>query len=86
MTQQFPVMLSVTVRCCVCFAVHAFRCISNLPFPHPESLLEQLIAALPTLPSQEPQLHYTACLLLSAYAEWLGAETAVGRCLQLLPP
>lgn len=62
------------------------RCINILPFPHPEAHLEQLIAALPTLPSQEAQLHYTAALLLSAYSEWLGVETAAGRCLQLLPP
>lgn len=62
------------------------RSIHRLSFPHPEPHLEQLIAALPTLPSQEAQLHYTAALLLSAYSEWLGVETAAGRCLQLLPP
>lgn len=72
--------------CAPALPVCLCRCIHKLPFPHPEPHLEQLIAALPTLPSQEDQLHYTACLLLSSYAEWLGVETAAGRCLQLLPP
>lgn len=48
-------------------------------------MLQQLLAALPTLPSQEPHLTYTACLLLSSYSEWLGVELAAGRCDQLLP-
>jgi hypothetical protein len=48
-------------------------------------MLQQLLAALPTLPSQEPHLIYTACLLLSSYSEWLGVELAAGRCDQLLP-
>lgn len=43
------------------------------------------MASLPSV-NQEPQLHYTAALLVSGYAEWLGAETAAGRCLQLIPP
>jgi hypothetical protein len=61
------------------------RHIRILNFGHPEPLLQQLIAALPTLPSQEPHLIYTACLLLSSYSEWLGVELGAGCCDQLLP-
>jgi hypothetical protein len=38
------------------------------------------------MPGGQPAaLSYTSALLVSAYAEWLGTETAAGRALPLLP-
>lgn len=74
------------VICWVLSARHAAcSCIDRLPFSPAEPQLEQLLSALPSLPPQPPQLSYTAALLLSAYAEWLGRALVAGRCAGLLP-
>jgi hypothetical protein len=65
-------------------AAHA-RCIKGLAFSPVEAQLEQLFQALPSLPSQPPQLSYTSALLVSSYAEWLGKAISAGHCGALLP-
>eukprot|EP00240_Pyramimonas_obovata_P002590 CAMPEP_0118943288 /NCGR_PEP_ID=MMETSP1169-20130426/38014_1 /TAXON_ID=36882 /ORGANISM="Pyramimonas obovata, Strain CCMP722" /LENGTH=723 /DNA_ID=CAMNT_0006888509 /DNA_START=206 /DNA_END=2373 /DNA_ORIENTATION=- len=65
-------------------ALYCIRSVARAAPPPGDPLLAGLLAMLPTLPAQ-PQLMYTSCLTIAAYADWFAASATVGNTLGLTP-
>lgn len=64
-------------------SLYCIRGISRLVPSTEASVLPQVMALLPSVPPQHPQLLYTSALTIAAYSEWLASARNVSA---LLPP
>jgi transportin-3 len=64
-------------------SLYCIRGISRLVPPTESAVLPQVMALLPSVPQQHPQLLYTSALTIAAYSEWLASARNVSA---LLPP